>query len=125
MQQIYHSNAMTNVNNREQIQKCCSSTNQELAARFNVSNQTVSKWRNRGFQQDASCCPLNIKYALSELETALIISLRSATWLPIHEVYETVLLQNASISRSSVYRCFVKNNINNVPQEKKRHCKKD
>ncbi|MDO9155108.1 MAG: helix-turn-helix domain-containing protein, partial [Paludibacter sp.] len=72
MQQIYHSNARTNVNNREQIQKCCSSTNRELAARFNVSNQTVSKWKNRDFVKDASCCPFNINYALSELETALI-----------------------------------------------------
>lgn len=75
MQQIYHSNAKTNVNNREQIQKCSTVSNEELASRFNVSSQTVSKWKNRDFQQDASCCPLHIEYALSELETALIISI--------------------------------------------------
>ncbi|MDO9154850.1 MAG: IS481 family transposase [Paludibacter sp.] len=124
MQQIYHSNATTNVNNREQIQKCFSVSNQELASRFNTSTQTVSKWKNRGFVQDASCCPINIHYALSELETAVIISLRRASWLPIDEIYETVLLQNSSISRSSVYRCLVKNNINNVPQDKKDIAKK-
>jgi transposase-like protein len=119
MQQIYHSNARPNVNNREQIQKCSSVTNQELASRFNVSSQTVSKWKNRDFVQDASCCPLNIEYALSELETALIISIRSCSWLPLDEVYETLLEQNPTISRSSVYRCFLKNKINKKPLEQK------
>ena len=100
MQQIYHSNARTNVNNRQQIQKSACVSNQELASRFNVSSQTVSKWRNRDFVQDASCCPVNIQYALSELETALIISIRSCSWLPLDEVYETLLEQNPLISRS-------------------------
>lgn len=124
MQQIYHSNARTNVHNREQIQKCSSVTNEELASRFNVSSQTVSKWRNRDFAQDASCSPLKIKYALSEIQTSVIISLRSTTWLPLDEVYEAMLAQDSSVSRSSVYRCFVKNNLNNVPQEKKDIAKK-
>lgn len=119
MQQIYHSNARTNVNNREQIQKCSTVSNKELASRFNVSSQTISKWRNRGFEHDASCCPLNIEYALSELETALIISIRSCSWLSLDEVYETLLEQNPTISRSSVYRCFIKNKINKKPQEQK------
>jgi transposase-like protein len=124
MQQIYHSNARTNINNREQIQKCASASNEELAARFNVSNQTVSKWRNRDFVQDASCCPKNIEYALTELETALVISIRRSSWLPLDEVYETLLEQNATISRISVYRCLVKNGINKVPQEQKDKAKK-
>ena len=124
MQQIYHSNAKTNVNNREQIQKCTSASNEELATRFNVSNQTVSKWRNRDFVQDASCCPRNIKYALTELETALVISIRRSSWLPLDEVYEMLLEQNIAISRISVYRCLVKNGIYKVPQEQKDKAKK-
>jgi transposase-like protein len=124
MQQIYHSNAKTNVNNREQIQKCTSASNEELATRFNVSNQTVSKWRNRDFVQDASCCPKNIEYALTEIETALVISIRRSSWLPLDEVYETLLEQNRTISRISVYRCLVKNGINKVPQEQKDKAKK-
>lgn len=119
MQQVYHSNARTNVYNREQIQKCSSVSNEELAARFNVSNQTISKWRNRDFVQDASCRPKNIEYALSELETALVISIRRSSWLPLDEVFETLLEQNETVSRSSVYRCLVKNELNKVPQEQK------
>jgi len=123
MQQIYHFNATTNVNIRTQIQTN-SVTNSELASRFNVSQQTVSKWKNRDFVEDVSCAPHNIKYALTALEKALAISLRSSTWLPIDEVWEALLEGNPAISRSSVYRCFVKENINNVPQEKKDIAKK-
>ena len=75
---FYHSNATTNLNIRSQIQNNLDS-NSVLATRFNVSEQTISKWRNRDFTKDASCKPLNIVYALSDLEKALVISLRKAT----------------------------------------------
>ena len=123
MSQIYHSNAKTNINNREQIQKC-SQTNESLAERFNISKQTASKWRNRVFVEDVSSRPKNIEYSLNELETALSISIRRCSWLPLDEVFETLLEQNKAISRSSVYRCFVKNGINQVPQEQKDKAKK-
>jgi transposase InsO family protein len=124
MQQIYHSNAVTNVNIRLQIQKCSSDSNAALATRFNVSNQTVSKWRHRNFLHDASSRPKNIEYALSELETALIVSIRRSSWLPLDEIFETLLVQNKTISRSSVYRCLVKNGLNKVPEEQKDKAKK-
>jgi len=57
MQQVYHSNAKTNLNIRFQLQNN-SGTNSELASRFDISEQTVSKWKNRDFVQDASCAPL-------------------------------------------------------------------
>jgi transposase InsO family protein len=123
MQQIYHFNATTNINIRSQIQNN-SDTNSELASRYNVSQNTVSKWKNRDFVQDVSCKPHNIKYALTEIERAVAVSLRRSTWLPIDEVWESMLETNVTISRSSVYRCFVKENINNVPQEKKDIAKK-
>lgn len=96
----------------------------ELAAIFNISEQTVSKWRNRDFAQDVSCKPLNIKYALTDFEKALAKSLRVSSWGSIDEVWETLLEVNPKISRSSVYRCFVKENINQIPQEKKEKAKK-
>jgi transposase InsO family protein len=123
MQQIYHSNATTNINIRTQIQNN-SVTNSELAIRFNVSQKTISKWKNRDFVQDVSCKPHNIKYALTNIEKAVIISLRRSTWLPIDEVWESLLEGNNAISRSSVYRCLVKENINKVPQEKRDIAKK-
>jgi transposase InsO family protein len=123
MQQVYHSNATTNLNIRSQIQNN-SASNSDLATRFNVSEQTISKWKNRDFIQDASCKPLKIEYALSDLEKALAISLRKSSWMSIDEVWETLLTENPKISRSSVYRVLVKENINVVPQQKKEKAKK-
>ena len=124
MQQIYHFNAKTNINIREQIQNSLTVSNEELATRFNTSANTISKWKNREFVQDASCRPKNIEYALSELETALVISIRTSSWFPLDEVHEAIIEQNSLISRSSVYRCFVKNKINIAPQEQKDKAKK-
>ena len=122
MQQVYHSNAKTNLNIRYQLQNNFGS-NSELALRFNISQQTVSKWKNRDFLQDTSSKPLKIQYALSDLEKALAISLRTSSWVSIDEVWETLLDINPKISRSSVYRCFVKEKINKIPQEKKETAK--
>ena len=107
MQQVYHSNAATNLNIRFQLQNTCG-TNSEFAKKFNISCQTVSKWKNRDYQQDSSCKPLNIQYALTDLEKAIAISLRKSTWLPLDEVWEILLESNPEISRSSVYRTFKK-----------------
>lgn len=123
MQQVYHSNAATNLNIRSQIQNN-SGTNSDLATRFNVSEQTISKWKNRDFTHDASCKPLNIEYALSDLEKALAISLRKSSWMSIDEVWETLLIENSKISRSSIYRVLVKENINVAAAEKKEKAKK-
>lgn len=124
MQQIYHSNAKTNVHNRTQIKKCSSISNKKLAVQFCVSSQTISKWKNRDFVQDASSRPKSINYALTDLETALIISIRRSSWLPLDEVFEILLEHNPTISRSSVYRCLVKNLLNKVPQEHRDKAKK-
>ena len=123
MQQVYHSNASTNLNIRTTLQNN-SGTNSELAMKFNISCQTVSKWKNRDFQKDASCKPLNIKYALTELEKAIAISLRKSTWLPLDQVWEVLMEANPEISRSSVYRTFKNEQINTVPQEKREIAKK-
>ncbi len=123
MQQVYHSNASTNINIRTLLQNN-SGTNSELASKFNISSQTVSKWKNRDFQKDVSCRPLNINYALTQLEKAIAISLRKSTWLPLDEVWEVLLEANPEISRSSVYRTFKSEQINKVPQEKREIAKK-
>jgi len=122
--QIYHSNAVTNIHIRQQIQSNQSCSVKNLAAKLNVSQQTVSKWKNRDFQQDASCSPLNITYALSEIQKTLITSVRQSTWLPLDEIWEMLLENNPNVSRSSVYRCLVKEKINKVPQEKREKAKK-
>ncbi len=79
MPQIYHSNAKTSISIRKQIQSNSFLRNTELASQFAIAKQTISKWRNRDFVSDVSSIPKNIHYALNEVETTLIISLRKAT----------------------------------------------
>jgi transposase-like protein len=124
MAQTYHSNACTNIHIRSQIQNEFHLSNEALSIRFRTSTQTISKWRNRFFTTDASSAPHTIKYALNDVETALAISLRKSTWFALDEVFETLLAQNSSITRSAIYRCFVKNDINKVPTVEKEKAKK-
>ena len=121
--QNYHSNATTNINIRTQIQNNFEK-NSNLANRFNVSKQTISKWKNRDFVEDKSSKPLNIEYALTGLESLLIISLRKSSWMPIDEIHENLLAINPKISRSSVHRTLVRENINKIPEEKREQAKK-
>jgi transposase-like protein len=123
MSQIYHPNAVTNVNLRLHISKS-EATNKELAVRYHTSETTVSKWKNRTSPNDKSSRPAHIEYALTEVEQCLITSIRKSTWLPLDEIFELLLVQNEDISRSSVYRLLVRENINTVPVEKKEQAKK-
>ncbi len=45
MQKINHANVKTNVHIRAQFQKSSMGSNSQLAFRFNLSTQTVSKWK--------------------------------------------------------------------------------
>ncbi|MBU1680900.1 MAG: DDE-type integrase/transposase/recombinase [Bacteroidetes bacterium] len=123
MQQVYHSNAVTNLHIRNEIRNS-NLTNLELANKYNTSKATVSKWKNRDELTDLSSAPNSIKYALSYIEQSLVVSIRKTTWLPLDEVWEMLLEQNTSITRSSVYRTFCRNDINKVPQEKREKAKK-
>jgi transposase-like protein len=118
MKQEYHSNANTNIHLRLELSKS-NLTNSELAVKYNISEPTVSKWKNRESFEDKSSRPHTIHYALNDFERTLISSIRQSTWLPLDEVWEMVLIGNPSITRSVVYRTFVLSGINKVPEKEK------
>ena len=70
MKQAYHSNASTNLHMRLEISKS-NLTNSELAIKYNISEPTVSKWRNRDVFEDKSSKPYHIHYALDDIEHRL------------------------------------------------------
>lgn len=123
MKQEYHSNATTNIHTRLDINKS-NLTNLMLANKFGISEPTVSKWKNREIFEDKSSRPHTIHYALNDFEKTLISSIRQSTWLPLDDVLEMVLLTNPSITRSVVYRTFVHEKINKVPEKEKDKAKK-
>jgi hypothetical protein len=67
---------------------------------------------------------MNIEYALTDLEKALVIRLRTYSWVSIDEVWKNILEINPKTSRSSVYRYLVKEKINQIPLGKKDKAKK-
>jgi transposase InsO family protein len=122
MQQIYHSNATTNIHIRSQI-KNSREDYEQLALRFNTSVKTISKWKSRTILTDKSSKPNHIAYALTPLEKLVAISIRKSSWLPLDQIHDMLQVTNPSITRSAVYRTFVAEKINTTPQEKKEKAK--
>lgn len=123
MKQVYHSNATTNVRLRSEINKS-KLTNKELILKYNVSQQTISKWKNRTTFQDKSSRPDHIKYALSELDMRIAVELRALTWWSLDEITEAINPLEPEKIRSAVYRTFVREGINRVPEKEKEKAKK-
>ncbi|ADV45927.1 DDE-type integrase/transposase/recombinase [Nitratifractor salsuginis] len=123
MKQHYHCNARTNSHIRQSIQKSKAS-NQELARRFGVSIQTISKWRNRQETQDRSSRPHTIHYALNNLEREIVRIVRTCTWMPLDDLVEILRSVFPGISRSAVYRTLKTLKISRVPEEKRAKAKK-
>lgn len=122
--QSYHQNAKTNIHIRQNIQNNKELSNFELSEKYGLSDQTVSKWKNRDFDQDRSSAPGKVHYALSEAEMAFATAVRSSTWLSLDEIWEMLLENNPQVSRSSVHRLFKRKGINRVPLEKREKAKK-
>ena len=123
MKQVYHSNATTNIRLRSEINKSISSK-KEIGLKYGVSIPTVNKWRNRTAFEDNSSRPKTIHYALNELETIIAVELRSLTWWALDEITESINPVEPEKIRSAVYRIFVREGINRVPQKEKEKAKK-
>ena len=123
MSQVYHPNARTNQHLREIIQKS-NLTNVELASKYNVNTQTISKWRSRDFLEDKSSRPNKISYALTSLEKELIRVVRTLTWMELDDLADTMVDVIPNANRSNVYRTLKAFEINQVPQEQKAKAKK-
>ncbi len=123
MKQIYHSNATTNVRLRTEINKS-TATNNELSLKYGVLLNTIIKWKNRNDFKDKSSKPNKIYYSLNELETLIAIELRVLTWWSLDVITEAVNPKEPEKIRSAVYRTFVREGINRVPEKEKEKAKK-
>jgi transposase InsO family protein len=123
MNQSYHTNAKTNSHSREIIQQS-SLTNSELSKRFEITEKTVSKWKNRANVIDKSSRPDTIKRSLTELEREIIRVVRTLTWMELDDLVESVLPTIPKANRSNIYRTLRSYEINRVPDEKKEQAKK-
>ena len=123
MKQTYHANATTNVRLRNTINKS-TLTNLQLSEQYGVSQNTISKWKNREKFEDKSSRPNTIHYALSDLEMIIAIELRLLTWWALDGITEAINPENPEKIRSAVYRTFVREGINTLPEKEKEKAKK-
>jgi transposase InsO family protein len=123
MKQVYHSNAVTNIHIRNDINSS-KLKNSEIAKKFNISEATVSKWKNRENFEDKSSKPHKINYTFTDLQKAVLVRVRKLTWWSLDEITEAVFPENPLSKRSAVYRVFVKEGINKKPKEEKEKAKK-
>ena len=123
MKQNYHSNAKTNIHFRSEIYNS-ELSNKELSIKYDTSVNTVRKWKNRESFEDRSSRPHNIKYSLSEIQILIACELRVLTWFSLDEICESVDSESPNSIRSAVYRTFVRENINQLPQKEKDKAKK-
>ena len=123
MKQVYHSNAVTNIQIRSIIYSS-NLKNSQLAEKYNISETTVSKWKNRKDFEDRSSKPHTIHYSLSNLEKAILIQIRKLTWWALDEIVEKVFPENPLSKRSAVYRLFVKEGVNKKPKKQREKAKK-
>jgi hypothetical protein len=99
-------------------------SNSELYNQLHISQNTVSKWKNRTVFEDKSSIPHTINYSLYEVEKAIVVSVRTSNWWALDEIVKMVYSERAKEKRSAVYRVLVANNINKVPQKEKEKAKK-
>ncbi len=123
MKQSYHSNAVTNLQIRNLLNKSKLSAKQ-LSNLYKISEKTVKKWQKREQLTDKSSRPNTINYSLTELEQLIVINLRTITWWALDEITEAIAPDNPYAVRSAVYRTFVREGINTVPKKEKEKAKK-
>ena len=98
--------------------------NDEYAIQSDASCWAICKWKNRINFEDKSSRPHSIQYSLSEVEQALTVHIRTTTWWALDDIVEMVFPTDPNSMRSAVYRTFVRNEINKVPQKEKDKAKK-
>ncbi|KIM04749.1 MAG: integrase, partial [Sulfurovum sp. PC08-66] len=97
--------------------------NVELANKYSINVQTVSKWKGRDFTEDKSSRPNTIHYALSDLDKELIRVARTLTRMELDDLVDCVSQNIPKAKRSNVYRTIRAFGISQVPQEQKEKAK--
>ena len=109
-----HSNATTNVKQREAIRNS-TKTCRALAAQYHVSVATIHRWKQREQPTDKSCRPDKIEYAFDEHEEALLLSLRDKG-LALDDLVDVVRPVLGELARVSVHRLLVRHGKSRLPK---------
>ena len=110
-----HKNATTTPAIRAAIQKA-SGSDYELAAQFNVTRDTIRKWRIRDGVQDASHTAHRLQTTLNAGQEALVIYLRTQLLLPLDDLLAvTREFIEPEMSRSALDRLLRRRGHSRLP----------
>jgi transposase InsO family protein len=110
----YHSNAVTNINQRTLVKDSDLSV-ATLADQLMVTEKTVRKWRRREDVHDVSSRPGTVHYALDDEEQRLILFLRRAR-LPLDDIWQEVNRYLPHCTRSNTYRTLHRHDLGRLPK---------
>lgn len=114
----YHSNATTNISQRQYI-KQSSKSSRDLANELKVSHVTCNKWIRADQIKDRPCRPHNIHYVLSKADERIIISIRDKTLLSIDDLLDALEPYFPNLTRSTLYRTLCRYRRNRLAKDEK------
>jgi len=107
-----HAMATTTPAIRKAIQSTDSSIqNIELAKKYGIHRNTVSKWRRRNYIEDRSAIKHNLGTSYDSLEERVMIILRKDLKLSLDEIYLVLKECKREIARSSIHRCLQRHKL--------------
>ena len=111
-----HKRATTTPAVRKQMQESTEST-AALAKRFHVHFATAKKWRGRDHTEDLSSKRHHQPSSLSDVAQAAIVVLRRDVRLLFDDVVLVIReCFNPKATEASIYRCMVRNGVNQIPE---------
>ena len=89
-----------------------------LARRYDVSTETIRKWRTRGIEacQDRSTRPHKLPWVTTEEERAVVCELRKATGFPLDDLTFVVAHFLPHLNRGHIYRILKAAGLNRLPK---------
>ena len=109
-----HKNARTTPATRKELQQS-NLSERKLAEKYNISRPTAKKWKNRDSVNDKSHRPHKIQSSLSEIQEAIVITIRTTLLLPLDDLLaitrEFIL---PDLSRSALDRCLRRHGVSNL-----------
>jgi transposase-like protein len=116
MTQALHSLARTTHLIRKEIRES-ELSQAELARRYNVSRQTIRKWKERESAEDRSHRPDTLHTTLTPAQEAIVVELRTTLLLPTDDLLAiTREFINADVSRAGLGRCLRRHGVSQLSE---------
>ena len=119
-----HGRATTTPGYQKKIQES-TETIKALAQRYGINHNTVKKWKKRKSTEDQKCGPQSRSTTLTRNEEAAIVAFRKHTKASLDDCFYTLKKEIPALTRSSLYRCLKRHDINKLPSAENQKEKKE